>query len=76
MEKVNETSKSYEKVPLGIPGFDDLVNGGFHRGTVNTITGASGSGKTVFATQFIYEGIKNGEKGMTIMPLESAEFLK
>jgi KaiC/GvpD/RAD55 family RecA-like ATPase len=68
--------KSYEKVPSGIPGFDDLVNGGFHRGTVNTITGASGSGKTVFASQFIYEGIRNGEKGMIIVPSESSEFLK
>ena len=73
---MEESSKSYEKVPSGIPGFDDLVNGGFHRGTVNTITGASGSGKTVFASQFIYEGIKAGEKGMIIMPSESSEFLK
>jgi len=73
---VDEISKSYEKVPSGIPGFDDLVNGGFHRSTVNTVTGASGTGKTVFASQFIYEGIKNGEKGMIIMPSESADYLK
>ncbi|HPE64220.1 MAG TPA: ATPase domain-containing protein, partial [Methanothrix sp.] len=73
---MDESSKSYEKVPSGIPGFDDLVAGGFHRRTVNTVTGASGTGKTVFASQFIYEGIKNGEKGMIIMPSESAEYLK
>lgn len=62
-KKSDESSKSYEKVPSGIPGFDDLVNGGFHRRTVNTVTGASGTGKTVFASQFIREGIKNGERG-------------
>ena len=73
---MDESSKSYEKVPSGIPGFDDLVNGGFHRRTVNTVTGSSGTGKTVFASQFIHEGIKNGEKGMIIMPSESAEYLK
>jgi KaiC/GvpD/RAD55 family RecA-like ATPase len=53
-----------------------LVDGGFHRGTVNTITGSSGTGKTVFASQFIQYGIKDGEKGMIITPSESAEYLR
>jgi len=53
-----------------------LVDGGFHKGTVNTITGSSGAGKTVFASQFIHSGIKTGEKGMIITPSESAEYLK
>jgi KaiC/GvpD/RAD55 family RecA-like ATPase len=61
----------------GIPGFDEMVDGGFHRGTVNTITGSSGTGKTVFASQFIYYGImKENQKGMIITPSESAEFLR
>ena len=66
----------FPRVKSGIPGFDDMVNGGFLKGTVNTITGPSGTGKTVFASQFIYYGIKNGEKGMIITPSESADFLK
>ena len=53
-----------------------MVDGGFHKGTVNTITGSSGAGKTVFASQFIHSGIKTGEKGMIITPSESAEYLK
>ncbi len=69
-------AKKYTKVRSGIPGFDELVNGGFNKGTVNTITGDSGTGKTVFATQFIYEGIKMGDKGMIITPSESAESLR
>ncbi len=69
-------AKKYTKVRSGIPGFDELVNGGFNRGTVNTVTGGSGTGKTVFATQFIYEGIKMGDKGMIITPSENAESLK
>ena len=69
-------AKKYTKVGSGIPGFDELVNGGFNKGTVNTVTGGSGTGKTVFATQFIYEGIKMGDKGMIITPSESAESLK
>jgi KaiC/GvpD/RAD55 family RecA-like ATPase len=66
----------FPRVKSGIPGFDDMVDGGFHKGTVNTITGPSGTGKTVFASQFIYSGIKNNEKGMIITPSESADFLK
>lgn len=66
----------FPRVKSGIPGFDDMVDGGFHKGTVNTITGPSGTGKTVFASQFIYHGVKNNEKGMIITPSESADFLK
>jgi KaiC/GvpD/RAD55 family RecA-like ATPase len=71
-----DRSNLYQRVKSGIPGFDEMVDGGFHHGTVNTITGPSGSGKTVFASQFIYAGTKAGEKGMIITPSESAEFIK
>ncbi|WP_214065525.1 ATPase domain-containing protein [Methanothrix sp.] len=60
----------------GIPGFDEMVGGGFHLGTVNTITGSSGTGKTVFASQFIHYGVGEGEKGMIITPSESAEYMR
>ncbi len=66
----------FPRTKSGIPGYDELVDGGFHKGTVNTITGSSGAGKTVFASQFIHSGIKTGEKGMIITPSESAEYLK
>ncbi|VVB72715.1 Circadian clock protein kinase KaiC [uncultured archaeon] len=69
-------SNIFPRAKSGIPGFDELVDGGFHKGTVNTITGSSGTGKTVFASQFISYGIKNGEKGMIITPSESAEYLR
>ncbi len=69
-------SIEFPRAKSGIPGYDGLVDGGFHRGTVNTITGSSGTGKTVFASQFIHSGIKAGEKGMIITPSESAEYLK
>jgi KaiC/GvpD/RAD55 family RecA-like ATPase len=69
-------SSEFPRTKSGIPGYDELVDGGFHKGTVNTITGSSGAGKTVFACQFIHSGIKAGEKGMIITPSESAEYLK
>jgi KaiC/GvpD/RAD55 family RecA-like ATPase len=69
-------SSKFPRAKSGVPGFDELVDGGFHTGTVNTITGSSGTGKTVFASQFIHFGCRNGERGMIITPSESAEYLK
>ncbi len=68
--------QSDKRVKSGIPGYDELIDGGYNRGTVNTITGSSGTGKTVFASQFIHYGAKNDEKTMIITPSESAEYLK
>jgi KaiC/GvpD/RAD55 family RecA-like ATPase len=70
------TKSIFPRSKSGIPGYDELIGGGFHKGTVNTITGSSGTGKTVFASQFIHYGIKMGEKGMIITPSESREYLK
>ncbi len=72
---IKQASK-FPRAKSGVPGFDELVDGGFHKGTVNTITGSSGTGKTVFASQFIHFGCGTGEKGMIITPSESAEYLK
>jgi KaiC/GvpD/RAD55 family RecA-like ATPase len=69
-------SSGFPRAKSGVPGFDELVDGGFHKGTVNTITGSSGTGKTVFASQFIHFGCETGEKGMIITPSESAEYLR
>jgi KaiC/GvpD/RAD55 family RecA-like ATPase len=69
-------NSKFPRSKSGIPGYDELIGGGFHKGTVNTITGSSGTGKTVFASQFIQYGIKNGERGMIITPSESSEYLK
>ena len=70
------SQNEFLRVKSGIPGFDELVDGGFHGGTVNTVTGPSGTGKTVFASQFIYHGTKIGEKGMIITPSESSDYMK
>jgi circadian clock protein KaiC len=48
----------------GIAGFDEMLGGGIPTGYSVMIVGPSGSGKTVLATQFIREGINNGERGV------------
>ena len=53
----SKTIHSQERVPTCIPGFDDLIEGGFKRKSINLVIGGPGSGKTIFAIQFLVGGI-------------------
>lgn len=50
-----------KRVPSGIPGLDSQIQGGFKHGSINLIEGGPGSGKTIFATQFLVEGLRRKE---------------
>ena len=61
-----------EKLETGIPGFDMISNGGMPKGRTTLVSGTAGSAKTVFATQFLAEGItKAGEHGVFVVFEES-----
>jgi len=65
------------RVPTGIDGLDTLIEGGFLRGDVILVAGGTGSGKTIFSTQFIYNGAtRYGEKGVYATFEEDAKTLK
>jgi circadian clock protein KaiC len=49
------------KLKTGIEGFDDLIGGGIESGSRNILYGPPGSGKTVFAMQFLWQGLLKGE---------------
>ena len=51
-----------ERVPTGIVGLDPLLEGGFPKGRSILVTGDPGTGKSIFALQFLHEGLKRGEK--------------
>lgn len=73
--KKAESTKSsdMERIPSGIPGLDQLMEGGFFKGSTNLISGAAGTGKTIFCAQFIWEGLQNGETCMFITLEERPE---
>jgi KaiC domain protein len=50
-----------DRVKIGIEGLDQMMGGGLVPGTICAIIGTYGTGKTTFALQFIWEGLKNGE---------------
>src|SRR6188768_2835441 len=54
---------SSETVPTGILGLDDMLGaGGYHKGSSVLISGASGSGKTIFASHFAAAACARGER--------------
>lgn len=55
------SKSSIEKVQTGVTGFDEIAHGGIPKGRTTLVSGTSGSGKTVFAMQFLMGGINNNE---------------
>jgi circadian clock protein KaiC len=57
----------FVKAPTGIIGFDEITRGGLPRGRTTVLTGGPGSGKTIFAMQFLMHGIQAcGETGVFV----------
>lgn len=57
-----------DRCPTGIKGFDDLVDAGLPKGRTVLVNGSCGTGKTIFATQFVYNGaVKYDEPAVFVM---------
>ena len=54
------------RVTTGVPGLDELVNGGYFLGSTTLVVGVSGVGKSVMALQFMMEGAKHDERGLML----------
>ncbi len=52
------------RLSTGVAGLDEMLGGGIPAGDSVLIAGPSGSGKSALATQFIAEGIRQGESGV------------
>ncbi len=77
-EKQFEEPKPYkrvaDRVPTGIPGLDEVMEGGFEEGSYNLVAGGAGSGKSIFAMQFLVTGIeKYNEPGIYVTFEEKKE---
>jgi circadian clock protein KaiC len=65
-----------QKVPTGIPGFDEITSGGLPAGRPTLVCGGPGCGKTLFAMQFLVSGAtRYGEPGVFMSFEESSEDL-
>ena len=62
-----------ERLPTGVQGFDELIQGGIPRGFFVAVVGEPGTGKTIFCIHFIAEGIREGDKNIYVTTEESRE---
>lgn len=71
-----DTAFALEKVPSGIQGLDEITAGGLPKGRPTLVVGKAGSGKTLFAMQFLVSGaVQYGEPGVFVSFEETAEDL-
>ena len=66
-----------ELIKTGVPGLDQVLKGGLRRNSSILITGAPGTGKTIFALQFVYYGAKDyNENGIFITTEENLDDIR
>lgn len=66
-----------ERVNTGVPGLDELVEGGFPKGDTILVAGKAGTGKSILAIQFLYNGAKQyGETGVLVTLEEPPRLIK
>jgi len=56
------TVEKMQRLKTGVEGLDRLIEGGLPKDSITLISGPPGGGKSIFCFQFLFEGIKNGEK--------------
>src|SRR3954462_11736686 len=69
-------TRQVEKIPTGISSFDIISKGGLPRNRTTLISGTAGSGKTIFAVQFLAAGIEAGKAGVFVTFEESASDIR
>ncbi|MEO3822151.1 circadian clock protein KaiC [Actinomadura sp. B10D3] len=66
-----------QRTPTGISGFDEVAMGGLPASRSTLVTGTTGSGKTLFALEFLARGImKFGDRGVFVTFDEAPEDLR
>jgi circadian clock protein KaiC len=67
-----------EKIRTLIEGFDDISHGGLPIGRTTLVSGTSGTGKTQYAIQFLYNGITQFEEAGVFVTFEetTADIIK
>ncbi|HEV7606326.1 MAG TPA: circadian clock protein KaiC [Steroidobacteraceae bacterium] len=59
-----------QKAPTGIPGLDDITNGGLPQGRPTLVSGGPGSGKTLLGVSFLVNGAQQYAEPGVLMTFE------
>ncbi len=61
------------KAATGIQGLDQLLEGGIPQGRTILVVGGPGTGKTIFASQFIFNGIRQQAENGVFVSLDEGK---
>ncbi|MDP6670320.1 MAG: gas vesicle protein GvpD [archaeon] len=62
-----------DRVKTGIPGLDEIVDGGIPRNNLVVISGDPGSGKTILCIEFLYKGARDFNEPGVFLSLEESK---
>lgn len=65
-----------DRISTGIPGIDKMIEGGLVKGSVTLVTGTTGAGKTMFCSQFLGNGMEEGDTCLFVTLEERPEQVK
>ena len=65
-KKPSGFSSEFLRIPTGVKGFDELVEGGLPESSLVIVTGGCGTGKSIFAMNFLVEGALRNEPGVYV----------
>lgn len=66
-----------ERVPTGIHGLDEMIEGGFPKGRTVLVSGGAGTGKSIFSLQYLYHGAKeHDEPGVYVTVDEDPKMIR
>ncbi len=64
--------RSIQKIRTMIEGFDDISHGGLPKGRTTLVSGTSGTGKTMFSGQFLFNGIRHFDEAGIFVTFEES----
>jgi circadian clock protein KaiC len=72
MAEESEFAPPPPRVPSGIPGFDEVLGGGFFKAGIYLILGPPGAGKTILANQICAHHVRSGGRALYVTLLAEA----
>ncbi|MDB5483155.1 MAG: family ATPase [Caulobacteraceae bacterium] len=73
LDSAKPKSSRRRRLSIGIPELDEMLGGGVIEGDSLLVAGPSGTGKSALATQFVAEGLRQGEPGIMVVFEERPE---
>lgn len=63
---MNKADPSLQRIPTGVPGLDQILDGGLFGGAVYIVRGSPGAGKTILANQMCFHHVGQGGRALFV----------